>query len=606
MQSVVRLDEGVDGSLKTLIAAEVRMVSGSVSSKAASEAVASFEAPDGDKAPLLLCSTLTGGRGLNLPSASSMYFIDAVQSARVYEQCVARALRRTRCPELPLSICIVVSLQTIDHGHHQAVWARAALGEALVAALPSEAADARPHRRQRTDASRSRKAAVAVGSEANPVTRLDDKTKLLENRWFGVRWRAVAEPPLEGHDLTESLPKVVAALCDGQRLFDADEWESMAEGRHLSTEDFVVLDSGTRFAVPCCSAGAHVSSALAELATAYTFGQDGGTSAHSALEHPWEPCAASHEAFEALMAALTDERLAERRRFGREKRLAAKEEARRCGDAFVLGQDHTTRSGASFSRPDVRAQPLLLAGRRTRRGTRNALEAQASSVSGGSGGAPSCTSTAVEPPDFVVAPLTRPGSSRELRGMYVCVPYEGQSGDWTRYFGVVADVSDALQEVHITFPYQVHLGNDDCSARCQMHDINSKFSYLVPQHVAFQQWNGWRPALKTQPQPRSLRATSSAEADDVSDASDATDASDAARSASDASDASFELDLDEADIAEDDRRQYDALIHDINLANWGCARSPQTRCSLSGSLSLGTPTCSLAYSLLVCVLTTVP
>jgi hypothetical protein len=355
---------------------------------------------------------------------------------------------------------------------------------------------------------------------------------------------------------------VVAALCAGERLFNEDTWEHMTAGRNLSTGDFVVLDIGKRFAVPCCGSGGHVSSALAELSTAYTFGQDGGTSSDSTLELPWDPSGASHEAFEALLLALADERLAERRRAGREKRSAAKEEEI-AGVALVLGEQHTTRSGASFSHTEAIAQPPP----RTRSGRCNVRDAPASS-SCESGEASSSTSTAVEPPDFVVAPLTRPGASRELRGMHVCMPYEEHSGAWTRYFGVVAEVSDALQEVHITFPYQVHLGNDESSARFKLNDINSKFCYLVPQEVAFQQWNGWRPVSKTR--RKSLQAKSSAEAGDVS-ASDELDEESGSESA--ASDDSFELDPDEADIDEVDRRLYDALIHDINLANWRCARS---------------------------------
>ena len=177
-----------------------------------------------------------------------------------------------------------------------------------------------------------------------------------------------------------------------------------------------------------------------------------------------------------------------------------------------------------------------------------------------------------------MVPLPVPALTKDLLHSYVCCPFT--VGNQTRlYYGVVAQVSDTMQEVHVTFPYEACVLHEDHTQELYKFDeLNKdKGCYLVSESEACSAWGGWHPSLRA---PQTQRRPSNTSPEDVgisrggnqevshSD-NEETDSDEDTGDLLDDSDDEFLMDVHDLDaVDEEDRRLFEKLISEMNYYNW--------------------------------------
>ena len=118
---------------EAMFAAHVHTIAGSTSPRDVRKFLSEFSSQS-SLSPVLIATTTSGGRGLNVPCATRIIFFDVPQSIRAWWQCIYRGLRPPRLTHTVLYVYNLVMKQTIEEGYYQARWARAGLSEALLPA----------------------------------------------------------------------------------------------------------------------------------------------------------------------------------------------------------------------------------------------------------------------------------------------------------------------------------------------------------------------------------------------------------------------------------------------------------------------------------------
>lgn len=118
-----------------LFAASVPTIAGTTPPAEVERALAQFTLTSSSQrpgCPVLIATSMSGGRGHNAPCVRRVVFFDIPPSSRAWWQCIYRGLRPPRCVDETLYVRNLVVRHTIEEGYHQARWARAALSDALL------------------------------------------------------------------------------------------------------------------------------------------------------------------------------------------------------------------------------------------------------------------------------------------------------------------------------------------------------------------------------------------------------------------------------------------------------------------------------------------
>jgi hypothetical protein len=533
VDSVVLLDQ--------LGSSEVAFIVGKEPTNLTAEAVDWFEQPvdcRGRRSRLMVLSALAGGRGLNLPSATHVYKFEPLQSHRVDEQADARALRQTRSTTAPLHVIQLVAVDTIEHGQHICLWAKAALAHAISANV--EARDE-----------------VHEDQELKERLLQGDPLLHLNGYAYGVCWQEGEKPPVKGadapkgRDLTGTLPQLVLQLHNGHNCFDADEirqlvgdlrlchldficlhpktfgctWKWLRFGRKrkgrplehrgltsliedkiaarlpiefsqsqwdalhlmgLRTDHFVEVNGSyyepckteARWMYPTDWSGHDLAGAHTTLVSDFAR-RPLHTSVTSALteEPDWCQRRAQGEAFDLLRKSLTMQAVIQRRaQDAKEGEDAAQEMRRRQCD--ILALPRMLRSGHTL---DDSFEARTRSGRRCLRGASQ----------------PSCD--ALQGPPMPAEVLPVPMSPGHLVGRFVMCSFNvvQPNPECLPFAGVVRDVAPATQTFTVHFEHEAFLRMDHSSQLYALAELNQGAVYLVGRDCAVEQWRARARSLDT-------------------------------------------------------------------------------------------------------------
>ena len=414
-----------------------------------------------------------------------MCFFDPPQTARIYEQCIHRPLRKGRQAGLKLDILVMLTTSTIEEGRHHASWAKSSIGTLL---LPDQST---------SDASADD----------------DIKRRLLEGRLYGVRWHAMGvEPPTgQTRNLSDRLPLLIAELQRGNRKFDDEEWAKLAGDVQLQAGDYVCAsaDADTYYVPTGIGAGA-LAPALAELVTFFTMGLASEHAQDANQVTPWSAAAAMETGFSALKKALSTEARKRRHEKCHERReTKKKQEALRRREAVQVPS--SLRSGAAF-RPGSGG-----GGSSSENNDNEALRMPSSLRSGaafrpGSGGGGSSSENNdndndAAPQDDTMAPEPKvpvPRDLNSLNGMFVRCTYDVRKSEWKRdreeiHYGVISAASSV--SVKLYFPLEERERGQCYIDECPLEAINSPPFVLVDGDEARRVWAEHDPPFYWPPSP---------------------------------------------------------------------------------------------------------
>ena len=531
--------DGVDaGLLDQLGSAPVPFVMGNAPSALTEEAVRWFEQPVDARrrrSRLMVLSAIAGGRGLNLPSADHVFLFEPMQSQRVDNQTVARALRRTRSASTPLQVYQTIAVDTVEHGQHIALWAKAALAEAV----PTNLHASRCEGDGDEQVERGLKCRLLEGGS---LLHLNDYA-------FGIAWHKGSNPSTagssDGRDLTDQLDQVVCELQRGRTSFEALECRRLLGAVCLTQADFVrlrpkpfgcvwqwspggrpcrgrllvhqgliaamsakqtarapvdfsaaewsafnidglrrdsfvelkgsfyqPLEQSVCWLYPSDSCGHDLVGAYATLVRDYARKPLCSSPASGLSEYAeWSASGARDEAYQLLRSSLTLEAIVERRKHLDADRQLATAAVRQSTHR-VVSSPSRLRSGSEF-------------GRHKRRRT---------------SGVSSSASPAPPPhPNLVAVPaLEQPDDPLQLKGLFVeCQFYMDRPSRWVLFAGVVAEVNRAAEAFTVSFEHEALLRLPDSSRVYLLSDLYENPSYirLVARERAVELWRARARAL---------------------------------------------------------------------------------------------------------------